>query len=136
MYGFVNGLAIVIAMAQLRFFHDANIWMYILVVITMAIVYFVPKITDKVPPGLVAIIFVTIAAIAFKLPVENIGQYQDISGSFPTFSIPDFHLTWASFWIVLPYSVLVALVGLIESLLTLSVLDEMDGKEVVETKNV
>ena len=128
MYGFVNGLAIVIAMAQFRFFHDANIWMYILVVITMAIVYFVPKVTDKVSSGLVAIIFVTIAAIAFKLPVENIGQYQDISGSFPTFAIPDFHLTWASFWIVLPYSVLVALVGLIESLLTLSVLDEMDGK--------
>ena len=128
MYGFVNGLAIVIAMAQFRFFHNADIWMYSLVAITMAIVYFFPKITDKVPSGLVAIIFVTAIAIIFKLPVMNIGQYQDITGSFPTFAIPDFHLTWQSFWIVLPYSVLVALVGLIESLLTLSVLDEMDEK--------
>ncbi|RUS69398.1 hypothetical protein EGW08_022837, partial [Elysia chlorotica] len=132
MYGFVNGLAIVIALAQVHLFKGEGVAMYILVLITMLIVYFLPKYTDKVPSGLVAIIFVTAIVIIFKLDTKNVGDLADISGSFPSFvipfNIPEIHLTMSSVMVVLPYAVIIALVGLIESLLTLSVLDEMDGK--------
>lgn len=128
MYGFVNGLAIVIALAQIPLFRDEGIAMYILVGVTMLIVYFLPKFTDKVPSGLVAIIVITAVVVFFKLQTKNVGDLADISGAFPSFVLPNIHLTMQSFFIVLPYAVIVALVGLIESLLTLSVLDEMDNK--------
>ncbi|APC96963.1 SulP family inorganic anion transporter [Francisella frigiditurris] len=128
MYGFVNGLAIVIALAQIPLFYNEGPYMYVLVLITMLIVYFFPKFTDKIPAGLVAIIMITVVVLAFKLPTKNVGDLADISGSLPSFAIPHIHLTWNSIITVLPYSIIVALVGLIESLLTLSVLDEMDGK--------
>lgn len=134
MFGFVNGLAIVIAMAQFKFFKpmeslpDENmIWMYILVGITMAIMFFLPKVTKAVPSGLVAIVALTIVVYIFGLDTKTVGTLADISGSLPTFSIPGVEYGWDTLMIVLPYAFLVALVGLIESLLTLSVLDEMSG---------
>ncbi|AEB28444.1 SulP family inorganic anion transporter [Francisella hispaniensis] len=128
MYGFVNGLAIVIALAQIPLFRGEGITMYVLVGVTMLIVYFLPKFTDKVPSGLVAIIVITAVVVFFKLQTKNVGDLADISGAFPSFALPNIHLTMQSFFIVLPYAVIVALVGLIESLLTLSVLDDMDNK--------
>jgi SulP family sulfate permease len=74
-----------------------------------------------------AIITITIVAVVFDLDTKRVGDLADISGSLPTFSIPDVQIGWDTILIVLPYAVLVALVGLIESLLTLSVLDEMGG---------
>jgi len=127
MYGFVNGLAIVIAMAQFPLFEGENWVMYVLVAVTMIIVEFFPKITKAIPSGLVAIIVITVVAIVFDLDTKRVGDLADISGSLPVFSIPDVQISWASILMVLPYAVLVALVGLIESLLTLSVLDEMGG---------
>jgi len=128
MYGFVNGLAIVIAMAQFPLFKGEGMVMYILVLATMITIYALPKFTDKVPAGLVAIIAVTTVVIIFQLNTKTIGDFADISGSLPHFSIPYFYITWRSIFIVLPYAFLVALVGLIESLLTLSLLDDMGGK--------
>ncbi|MFT4693769.1 MAG: SulP family sulfate permease [Francisella sp.] len=128
MYGFVNGLAIVIALAQVPLFSHEGPAMYGLVFLTMLIVYFFPRITDKVPSGLVAIIVITAIVIIFKVQTKDVGDLADISGALPTFAIPNIHLTWQSVMMVLPFSIIVALVGLIESLLTLSVLDEMDGK--------
>ena len=128
MYGFVNGLAIVIAMAQFPLFEGENWIMYVLVAVTMIIVEFFPKITKTIPSGLVAIIVITVVAIVFDLDTKRVGDLADISGSLPTFSIPDVQISWSAILMVLPYAVLVALVGLIESLLTLSVLDEMGGK--------
>ena len=128
MYGFVNGLAIVIAMAQFPLFEGENWIMYVLVAVTMIIVEFFPKITKMVPSGLVAIVVITVVAVIFDLDTKRVGDLADISGSLPTFSIPDVRISWDSILMVLPYAVLVALVGLIESLLTLSVLDEMGGK--------
>jgi SulP family sulfate permease len=128
MYGFVNGLAIVIAMAQFPLFEGENWIMYLLVAATMIIVKFFPKISNAIPSGLVAIIVISTIVIVFDLDTKRVGDLADISGNLPSFAIPDIHLTFESLLIVLPYSVLVALVGLIESLLTLSVLDEMGGK--------
>lgn len=128
MYGFVNGLAIVIALAQIPLFKGEGVTMYALVGLTMLIVYFLPKVTDKVPSGLVAIITITAIVVIFKVDTKDVGDLADISGAFPSFAIPHVHLTMQSFLVVLPYAVIVALVGLIESLLTLSVLDEMDSK--------
>lgn len=128
MYGFVNGLAIVIALAQIPLFHHEGPMMYGLVLLTMFIVYFLPKFTDKVPSGLVAIIAITAIVVIFKVDTKSVGDLADISGAFPSFAIPNIHITTESFITVLPFAVIVALVGLIESLLTLSVLDEMDEK--------
>lgn len=128
MYGFVNGLAIVIAMAQFPLFEGENWIMYALVLATMVIVKYFPKISNAIPSGLVAIVTISIVVIGLDLDTKRVGDLADISGNLPSFAIPQIHLTWESILTVLPYSILVALVGLIESLLTLSVLDEMGGK--------
>ena len=130
MYGFVNGLAIVIAMAQFKFFDGQGYMMYILVFITMAIMYFLPKFSKAIPAGLVAIIALTIVVYFGNIDTITVGSLTDLSqfkGHLPSFHIPDTILSLDAIVMVLPYAVIVALVGLIESLLTLSVLDEMSG---------
>jgi len=140
MYGFVNGLAIVIAMAQFKFFEGSNISMYLFVVLTMLIMYFLPKLTKAIPGGLFAIVTISLGVYFLKIDTITIGTLNTIpqftnmpdlsefKGQLPSFGIPDLLFSWDAFLLVLPYAVLVALVGLIESLLTLSVLDELDGK--------
>jgi SulP family sulfate permease len=130
MYGFVNGLAIVIASAQFKFFEGQGITMYILVAITMLIMFFLPKITKAVPSGLVAIIVITLVVYFTGMETLLVGQLTDLSqfaGKLPSFTIPQNIFELDAILMVLPYAVIVALVGLIESLLTLSVLDEMSG---------
>ena len=130
MYGFVNGLAIVIAMAQFKFFEGQGYMMYLLVFVTMAIMYILPKFSKAVPAGLVAIIALTLVVYFFNVDTITVGSLTDLSqfkGHLPSFHIPDTILSLDAIIMVLPYAVIVALVGLIESLLTLSVLDEMSG---------
>ncbi|RXJ89233.1 sodium-independent anion transporter [Arcobacter sp. CECT 8983] len=128
MYGFVNGLAIVIALAQFPLFEGESWIMYALVAFTMFIVKFFPKVSTAVPSGLVAIIVISAVVIGMDLDTKRVGDLADISGNLPSFAFPTLHIDMNSILMVLPYSILVALVGLIESLLTLSVLDEMGGK--------
>ena len=128
MYGFVNGLAIVIAMAQFPLFEGENWIMYALVAATMIIVKYFPKISSAIPSGLVAIVVISVLVITMDLDTKRVGDLANISGSLPSFALPTLHINMESIFLVLPYSILVALVGLIESLLTLSVLDEMGGK--------
>ena len=148
LFGFVNGLAIVIALAQLPFLAPKNMeqynsWMeiitasfsenyimYIIVALTMATMYFLPKLTKAAPAGLVAIVVITLVTYFFHIDTKVVGDLADLSNvSFPSFVLPDMNLfTWDSMMIILPTALIVALVGLIESLLTLSVLDEMGGK--------
>jgi sulfate permease, SulP family len=128
MYGFVNGLAIVIASAQFKFFEGEGAIMYGLVIITMVIMNFMPKVTKIIPSGLAAIIFITVVVYFGGLETKTVGDLADISGSLPSFHVPTMPWTTETFMTVLPYAILVALVGLIESLLTLSVLDEMGGE--------
>ncbi len=131
MYGFVNGLAIVIATAQFKFFENQGWMMYLLVAVTMGIMYLLPKVTKAIPSGLVAIIAITLFVYFTHADTLLVGQLTDLSqfkGELPSFAIPESIFSTEAFMTVLPYAVLVALVGLIESLLTLSVLDEMGGK--------
>ncbi len=128
MYGFVNGLAIVIALAQFPLFEGEGLIMYALVVGTMVIVQFFPKISKAIPAGLVAIVVISCIVIFADLDTKRVGDLANIAGSLPSFSLPTLHIDLNSVAMVLPYAILVALVGLIESLLTLSVLDEMGGK--------
>ena len=148
LFGFVNGLAIVIALAQLPFLAPShvdqygslleifkaslseNYIMYIIIVVTMATMQYLPKISKAVPAGLVAIIAVTLVVYFGNIDTKTVGDLADLSHvSMPSFVLPDASLfTWTSLSIILPTAVIVALVGLIESLLTLSVLDEMGGK--------
>ena len=147
MFGFVNGLAIVIALAQIKFFAPSNIeglngWsevfkaslsenylMYIIVVITMAIMHYLPKYTKAIPSGLVAIIGLTLLVFVTGVETKLVGDLADLSNiSMPHFVMPDVSLfTFDSMYLIIPSAILVGLVGLIESLLTLSVLDEMSG---------
>ncbi|EMR01959.1 SulP family inorganic anion transporter [Cesiribacter andamanensis] len=138
MFGFVNGLAIVIFMSQLDQFKitgpdGISSWMsgqalYImlgLVVLTMAIIHFLPRFTKAVPSSLVAILVISAAVIFFAIPTRTVGDIASIAGGFPEFHLPLVPLNWDTLMIIFPYSLIMALVGLIESLLTLTVVDEM-----------
>ena len=148
LFGFVNGLAIVIAMAQLTFLapvdveqyssvleiikasFSENYIMYIIIAVTMATMQFLPKLSKAVPAGLVAIVVVTLVVYFGDIATKTVGDLADLSNvSMPTFSIPFTDLfSWSAMLVILPVALVVALVGLIESLLTLSVLDEMGGE--------
>jgi len=133
MLGFVNGLAIVIALAQLEHFKDGDHWLtgtplYVmvgLVALTMAIVYLLPRLTRAAPPALVAILSVGLAVYALGLPTRTLGDMAQIAGGLPTFSLPDIAWTWSTLQIIAPYAFLMAMVGLLETLLTLNLTDEV-----------
>jgi sulfate permease, SulP family len=138
MFGFVNGLAIVIFMSQLDQFKVADEngalnWLsgsalYIMVgfvVLTMAIIHFMPKLTKAVPASLTAILVVSALIIGFQIPTKTVGDIASISGGLPQFHLPNIPFDFETLKIIFPYSVIMALVGLIESLLTLTVIDEM-----------
>lgn len=138
MFGFVNGLAIVIFMAQLAQFkfNDINgiehwlggqalLVMLGFVGLTMAIIYLLPRFTKAVPSSLAAIIVVSAIVIIFKIQTRTVGDIASIAGGFPEFHLPSVPLNLETIKIIFPYSLIMALVGLIESLLTLTVIDEM-----------
>lgn len=133
-YGFLNGLAIIIFLSQFNQFKTSTgawltgmplILMIILVGISAGIMYFLPKVTKKVPSGLIAILSVTVINFVFMLNTKTIGDIASISQGLPAFHIPMVPLTLDSLIIVLPYAILMAAVGLIETLLTVNVVDEM-----------
>ena len=129
-YGFVNGLAIVIAMAQFKFFEGQGWQMYAVVVVTMLIMYLLPRYTKAVPSGLVAIVVLTLAVYLGHIHTVLIGDLADLSafkGHLPSFHLPQTLLDPSAWQMVFPFAVIAALVGLIESLLTLAVLDELSG---------
>lgn len=136
--GFVNGLAIVIFLAQLEQFKlvdadgakawmsGAMLWLMLgLVALTMAISHFLPKLTRAVPGSLVAIVAVTLLVIGLGFETRTVGDLASIAGGLPAFHIPTVPLTLETLWIILPYSLVLAAVGLIESLLTLQLVDEL-----------
>lgn len=130
LHGFVNGLAVVIATSQFKFLDDAGMLMYAIILGTMATMYFLPKLTTAVPAGLVAIVVFTVAVAVVGAETKLVGDLANLSqfsGMLPSFHIPDTLLSTDAIIMVLPYAIIVALVGVIESLLTLSVLDEISG---------
>ena len=133
MLGFVNGLAIVIAMSQLEHFKadggwlqgEPLLWMAGLVVLTMAVVYGLPRLTKAVPPALVAILGVGLLTWGLQLPTRTLGDMAHIAGGWPTLAWPEVPLTLETLQIIAPYAVLMAMVGLLETLLTLNLTDEI-----------
>ncbi len=132
--GFVNGLAIIIGMSQIVQFKTADgSWLHGqpllifcgFVVLTMLIIWLLPKLTKAVPSSLAAILAVWGIVTIFSITTKNVGDIASISGGFPPFHIPAVPLSWDTFAIILPYAAIVAGVGLIESLLTLNILDEI-----------
>ena len=123
--GFVNSLAILIFMAQLPHFVGEGIMMYVVVGATLVIVYGLPRITKAVPSPLVAIIVMTIITVGFKLEMSTVGDMGTITRSLPVFHLPAVPVSIATLKIILPYSLTLAMVGLLESLLTATIVDEM-----------
>ncbi|GAB1265353.1 SulP family inorganic anion transporter [Aurantivibrio infirmus] len=150
MLGFVNGLAIVIFLAQLSQFGDGGetgwlagtslegsiidqswlsgnaLYMMLgLVTLTMAIIYFLPKLTTAIPSSLAAIVVVSLIVIGFGLETKTVGDVASIAGGLPTFSIPSVPFNFETLRIIFPYAFILAAIGLIESLLTLRLIDEV-----------
>lgn len=133
-FGFVNGLAIIIFMSQLTQFKDASgdwltgapmLILLGLVGLTMLIIYGLPKLTKVVPASLTAILVVFGIVAFFGIDTKTVGDMASIKGGFPPFHIPQIPFELETLWIILPYAAIVAGVGLIESLLTLNIVDEL-----------
>ncbi|SPH18660.1 Bicarbonate transporter BicA [Defluviimonas aquaemixtae] len=141
MLGFVNGLAIVIGLAQLEQFrvpddHGGHAWitglplatMLALVAATMAIIWVMPRLTKAIPAPLAGIAIVTALVIGFGMDVPRVGDLASIQGGLPTFHVPSVPLTLETLEIIIPYAVILAAIGLIESLLTLNLVGEITGR--------
>jgi len=137
-YGFVNGLAVVIFMAQFGQFKIAGAdgtleWLsgtplYImlgLVALTMAIIFLLPKLTKAIPAALTAIVTVSAIVIGFGLDTRTVGDMASVGGGFPEFHIPMVPFNLETLKIIFPYSLILAGIGLLESLLTLTIVDEL-----------
>ena len=138
MLGFVNGLAIVIFLAQIPHFQvpggngewlssDQLMVFGGLIALTMLIIQFLPKLTSSFPASLAAIIVVSLLVIGFDIDTNTVGDLASIKGGFPEFHIPAVELSWQTLEIIFPYAIVLAAVGLIESLLTLSLIDDITG---------
>lgn len=125
MTGFVNALAILIFMAQLPEFYGAGWEMYAMVAAGLGIIYILPYFTKSIPSPLVAIVVLTAFSSATGLDVRNVGDMGELPSTLPLFLIPDIPLTWEAFWIILPYSLTLTAVGLLESLMTAVIVDDM-----------
>lgn len=137
MYGFVNGLAVIIFMAQLQQFKTVvgghETWLsgtplYImaaLVALTISIIVLLPRITKAVPPSLVAIVVVFIIVLCFGIHTKTVRDIAAVSGGFPPFHIPSVPFNLDTLKIIFPYALIMAGVGLTEGLLTLNLVDEM-----------
>ncbi|HHB1976202.1 TPA: SulP family inorganic anion transporter [Bacillus cereus] len=129
MIGFVNALAILIFMAQVPHFIGISNLTYVFVAITLAIVYIVPRFIKSIPAPLIAIVLLTAIAIYMHLDLRTVGDLGAITKSLPSFFIPDVPFTFETLSIIFPYSIALAIVGLLESLLTASIVDDMTGTE-------
>ena len=137
MYGFVNGLAVVIFMSQLEQFktviNGETVWltgspmliMAGLVALTIGIVYVFPKITKAIPASLVAIIVVFAIVLLFGIETKQVKDIASVSGSLPPFHIPSIPFNWETLQIIFPYGLVMAAVGLTEGLFTLNLVDEI-----------
>ncbi|MCW8936183.1 MAG: SulP family inorganic anion transporter [Gammaproteobacteria bacterium] len=137
MLGFVNGLAIVIFLAQMKSFQvdvdGVSQWMTggplmifgSLIVLTMVIIHFLPKLTTVIPSSLAAIVVVSLLVIGLNIDTNTVGDLASIKGELPQFHIPLVPFNLETLRIIFPYAIVLAAIGLIESLLTLTLIDEI-----------
>lgn len=141
MYGFLNGLAVVIFMSQLEQFKSTtngiSSWisgtplftMLGLIILTVLVVYIFPKITKLIPASLVAIMVVFALVLGFNIDTKTVGDIASIKGALPSFHIPSVPFNLETLKIILPYSIIMGSVGLIETLLTLTLVDEVTNSK-------
>ncbi|HWT72458.1 MAG TPA: SulP family inorganic anion transporter [Oxalicibacterium sp.] len=122
--GFVNALAILIFLAQLPELTHAPWAVYLMVAGGLAIIYLLPRVTKAVPSPLICIIVLTIISIALQLPVRTVGDMGAFPDSLPHFALPLVPFNLETFRIILPYSIAIAIVGLLESLMTAAIVDD------------
>jgi len=139
MMGFVNGLAIVIFLSQLNMFKSGGVWMQGmplwtmagLVALTMGILYLIPLVHKKAPAALIAIIAVSLLVLFTKMDTETVLSFVKANGGtgiqagLPSFAFPHVPLTWATLAFITPYALILSAIGLIESLMTLNLIDEL-----------
>jgi sulfate permease, SulP family len=134
MVGFVNSLAILIFMAQVPHFIGINTTTYIVVGVTLAIIYLFPLITKAVPAPLVAILAVTILSVFLHLDIRSVGDLGQIKQALPSFLVPNIPLNWETFQIIFPTALALSIVGLLESLLTATIVDDMTDTDSSKNK--
>ncbi len=125
MTGFVNALAILIFMAQLPELIGVPWLTYVMVAAGLGIIYLFPYVTKAIPSPLICILVLTAVALSLGLEIRTVGDMGELPSTLPVFLLPDIPLTLETLWIILPYSVAVAAVGLLESLMTASIVDDL-----------
>ena len=123
--GFVNALAILIFMAQLPEFKGAGIQMYGMVALGLAIIYIFPRLTKAVPSPLISIVIITAISIYFGMDLRTVGDMGELPSTLPIFLLPDIPLNIDTLRIVFPYSLTLMAVGLLESLMTATIVDDL-----------
>ncbi|MCR8658504.1 SulP family inorganic anion transporter [Paenibacillus endoradicis] len=134
--GFLNSLGIMVFMSQLQHFVDATWVVYMIGAVTLLIVYGLPYITKAIPSTLVAIVVMTIVTIVIGLDVKMVGDMGIINSSLPLFHWPDVPISWETIKIIAPVALTMAIVGLLESLITATVLDEQTKTKSDKNKEV
>lgn len=124
MTGFVNALAILYIIAQVREMIDVTWISYPMVLVGLAIIYGFPRITKAIPSPLIAVLVLTIVAVIFNMDVHTVSDKGDLPSSLPIFLFPDIPLNLDTLLILLPYAIPLAIVGLLESLMTAQILDD------------
>jgi SulP family sulfate permease len=123
--GFVNALAILIFLAQLPEFKEAGIQMYGMVVLGLAIIYILPRFTKVFPSPLISIITITAVTIYFGVDLRTVGDMGELPSTLPVFLFPNIPLTLDALSVIFPYSLTLMFIGLLESLMTATILDDM-----------
>ncbi|MEL6494273.1 MAG: SulP family inorganic anion transporter [Cyanobacteria bacterium J06623_7] len=125
MIGYINALAVLIFLAQLPQLTGVPVTVYILTLLSLAIIYILPRFTQVVPSPLVALAVMTIAAISLKLEVPTVGDMGELPTTLPIFALPQVPLNLETLQIIFPYSLTMAIVGLLASFLTAALVDDL-----------
>jgi sulfate permease, SulP family len=129
MIGFVNSLAILVFIAQTPHFIGGDLMTWVFLLVTIVLIYAIPYVIKGIPAPLIAVVILSVVAVYSGINLKTVGDMGSISQSLPSFFIPDIPLNWETLMIILPYSLALAVVGLVESLLTASILDDMTSTE-------
>ncbi len=129
MIGFVNSLAILVFIAQMPHFIGGNLMTWIFLLSTIALIYIIPFVIKGIPAPLIAVVLLSVAVVYLGIDLKTVGDMGSITQSLPSFLIPDVPFNLETFKIILPYSLALAVVGLMESLLTAAILDDMTDTE-------
>ena len=129
MLGFFNALGLIIFLAQVPSIREGNLLFFVFLIIGLILLYIIPRYVQSIPAPLIVLAILTMVSWMFNLPMTRIGDLAPIQGSLPSFTIPSVPLTFESFKIIAPVSLAIALVGLLETFLTLNLVDDMTNSK-------